>query len=279
VLQNLLFLAITFAVFWGTVFPLLSELATGTKITVGPPYFKKVTGPLFSALLLLMGVAPLFAWRKQAARRLGRALLIPFALSLALAAIWGYTHRMHPASYGALWLASFVVLAILFEFWKGVRARMVAWGENPLAALAGLVGRNQRRYGGYIIHLGVVLIGLGFIGDAYFKQETQGTLARGERLNIGAYSLRFEDLRAYPGEDGREVVEASTSLFRGDEFVRTLQPRRDYFVAQQQPITIPGVYSTAGADVYVLLVGWEEWADGAGGGSSSKSSSLDSASS
>jgi cytochrome c-type biogenesis protein CcmF len=256
-LQNLLFLAITFVVFWGTVFPILSELFVAEKITVGPPYFKKVTGPLFSALLLLMGIAPLFAWRKQAAQRLGRMMLYPFLLSLAWAAAWGYAHRMHPAAYFALWLVAFVVLSILFEFWKGVRARM-ARGENPLSALWSLIGRNQRRYGGYIIHLGVVMIGLGFIGDAYFKDETQVALARGESLTIGEYSLRFDNLESYPGSDGREVLEATASLYKNGEFIRTMKPRRDFFVVQRQPSTIPAVYSTPAEDVYVLLVGWEE---------------------
>lgn len=255
--QNALFLTITFVVFLGTVFPLLTEMVMGDKITVGPPYFQKTTGPLFAALVLLMGIAPLFAWRKQAAKTLGRAALVPFIASLLAAAVWGYSHRMHPASYFALWLVAFVVLAILFEFWKGVRARM-GRGENPLLALARLAGRNRRRYGGYVIHLGVVMIGMGFIGDAYFQQETQRALSQGESLALGEYSLRFDKLRMYAGSDGREVLEATTSLFKNGEFVRTLTPRRDFFTVQQQPMTIPAVHSTAAQDVYVLLVGWED---------------------
>ena len=144
VLQNVLFLAITFVVFLGTVFPLLSELVTGTKITVGPPYFQKATGPLFAALVLLMGLAPLFAWRKQAASRLGLVALAPLLGSFMWAGVWGYTHRMHPASYFALWLVAFVVLLILFEFVKGIQARMKR-GENPLVALVHLMGRSRRR--------------------------------------------------------------------------------------------------------------------------------------
>jgi cytochrome c-type biogenesis protein CcmF len=135
---------------------------------------------------------------------------------------------------------------------------MSARGEGPIQALSRLIGRNHRRYGGYVIHLGVVMIGLGFIGDAYFQQETQVALAKGESLTIGEYSLRFDELESYDGSDGREVLEATTSLFKNGEFIRTLQPRRDYFVVQKQPSTIPAVYSTPGADVYVLLVGWEE---------------------
>ncbi len=257
VLQNMLFLAVAFAVFWGTVFPLISELVTGTKITVGPPYFQRVTGPLFFALVLLMGIAPLFAWRKQAARVLGKAIWIPFLVSLILAGIWGTIHRMHPASIFGLWLATFALSAILAEFWKGIQARRVTRGENPFTALVNLIRRNHRRYGGYIIHIGVVLIAVGVIGDAYFKLETQGTVAQGEALSIGNYQLEFKELLGYPGSDGREIVEAVTSLSQNGQPIRDLSPRRDYFVVQQQPVSVPGVYSTPGADFYVLLVGWD----------------------
>ncbi|MCO6453490.1 MAG: heme lyase CcmF/NrfE family subunit [Caldilineales bacterium] len=257
-LQNVIFLAITFAVFWGTVFPMVSELFTGTKITVGPPYFQKVTGPLFAILVLLMGVAPLVAWRKQAARSLGRAMLIPFALALVGAILWGLLWDMHPAATLGLWLVLFVLFTTLAEFGKGMRARMAVRDENPWTALTRLIGRNRRRYGGYIVHLGVVMMALGIIGDAYFKQETQGALAVGETLAINDYTLRFDGLRQYPGSDGRDIVEASATLLRDGEVIREMRPRRDFFVVQQQPVTVPAVYSTPGADIYVLMVGWEE---------------------
>jgi cytochrome c-type biogenesis protein CcmF len=257
VLQNMLFLAVTFAVFWGTVFPLISELVTGTKITVGPPYFQRVTGPLFFALVLLMGVAPLIAWRKQAAKALGKAIWIPFAASIAITAIWGFVHRMHPASIFGLWLVTLTLSAIVAEFWKGVQARHATRGENPFTALFNLIGRNHRRYGGYIIHLGVVMIALGIIGDAYFKQETQGTVSQGEVVSIGDYQLEFKELLGYPGSDGRDIVEAVMALSQNGKLIREINPRRDYFVVQEQPVSVPGVYSTPGVDVYVLLIGWD----------------------
>lgn len=258
VLQNMLFLSVTFAVFWGTVFPLISELVTGTKITVGPPYFQRVTGPLFFALVLLMGIAPLFAWRKQALRALGKAIWIPFAASIVLAGIWGGIHRMHPASIFGLWLVTLTLSLILAEFWKGIQARHATRGENFFTALFNLINRNHRRYGGYIIHLSVVLIAMGVIGDAYFKLETQGTVAQGESLSIGGYQLQFKELLGYPGSDGREIVEAVTSLSQNGNLIRDLSPRRDYFVVQEQPVSVPGVYSTPGMDFYVLLVGWDD---------------------
>ena len=260
-LQNLLFLGITFAVFWGTIFPMISELVTGTKITVGPPFFKQVTGPLFAALVLLMGIGPLFAWRKQATAKLGKSLLIPFAGSVIVTLIAAFAHwprHPFPLALFGLWLVSLAALTTLFEFWRGARARMQSQGENFFAALGHLMWRNRRRYGGYIIHLGVVMMALGVVGDEFFKAETQGTVGVGESLAVENYTLRFDGLRQYPGSDGRDIVEASASLYREGEFVMTLKPRRDFFVTQQQPVTVPAVYSTPGADVYVLLVGWED---------------------
>jgi cytochrome c-type biogenesis protein CcmF len=256
-LQNMLFISITVAVFWGTVFPMLSELVTGDKITVGPPYFMKVTGPLFAALVLLMSVAPFFSWRKQSPKSLLRAILIPLVGSLVAVGIWGYVHRMHPGSIFALWLTSFVTLAILFEFWKGIKARMSSQHENPLLAAVNLIRRNPRRYGGYVIHLGVIMIGLAFIGEAYFQAETQKSVKVGESLNVAGYTAKYEGLREYSGTDGRDVVEASLGLYQNGKFITILNPRKDYFTAQQQPSTIPGVYSTAGEDVYTLLAGLE----------------------
>ncbi len=257
-LQNMLFVAITVAVFWGTVFPMISELITGDRITVGPPYFNKVTGPMFAALVLLMGVAPLFAWRRQAARTLGKALWAPFVVAVLFAVALGIRYHMHPAAVFGIWLISFVALTTLLEFWKGMRARMSARKEDPLTALARLITRNRRRYGGYIVHLAVCLMALAVIGDAYFKQETQAPLRIGETLTLNGYTIRFDGLREYLGSDGREVLEAEISLFKDGEFVRVLRPRRDYFIVQQQPVTIPAVHTTFAADVYVLLVGWEE---------------------
>jgi cytochrome c-type biogenesis protein CcmF len=165
---------------------------------------------------------------------------------------------MHPASIFGLWLVTLTLSLILAEFWKGVQARHTTRGENVLTALINLISRNHRRYGGYIIHLGVILIAMGVIGDAYFKLETQGTVSQGESLSIGGYQLQFKELLGYPGSDGREIVAASMNLSRDGQLIRELSPRRDYFVVQEQPVSVPGVYSTPGMDFYVLLVGWDE---------------------
>lgn len=257
-LQNWLFLGIAFATFWGTIFPMISELFTGDKITVGPPFYNKVNGPLFAALVLMMGIAPLFAWRQQSVARLGRNLWGPLAIALAITIGLLVLGIHNPAALFGYWLVAFVGLTTLWEFGKGVGARM-NHGENPLLALGRLMGRNRRRYGGYVVHLGVVMMALGVIGTNFFQQETQGMLTPGESLHLGRYTLTYESLRQYTLEGGdRQVTEAKVSLYRDGKFLQTLEPHKDFFLSTRQPLSIPAVFSRPGEDVYVLLVAWEE---------------------
>lgn len=257
-LQNLLFLGVTFATFWGTIFPMISELATGEKITVGPPFYNKVNGPLFAGLVLTMGIAPLVAWRRQSAARLGRVLWLPFALAVILTGGLALAGVRLPAALFGYWLVAFVGLTTLWEFGKGVRARM-KHGEGPAAALVYLMLRNRRRYGGYAVHLGVVMIALGVVGTNFFQQETQGALRPGDSLHVGSYTLTHETLRRYTLEGGdRQVTEARVSLYRDGKFLQRLLPHKDFFVSSGQPLSIPAVLSRPGEDVYVLLVAWEE---------------------
>ena len=263
-LNNLLFIGIAAVVFWGTVFPMISELVTGQTITVGPPFFNQATGPLFAGLVLLMGIAPLMAWRQASARQLGRLMQIPFVLALLLVIALAL---LGVRSWGALLgfgIAAFVALTTLLEFARGARARMRATGENPGAALLNLIARNRRRYGGYIIHLAVVLMAIGIIGSNAFQVETQGQLRPGEQLTLGRYVVTYDGLDEFFTDDGRQVARATVSVYRDGQFLSTLHPRRDYYIEAQQPMTIPGVRSTLEDDVYVLLVTWEPVAaDGA----------------
>ncbi len=258
-LNNLLFMGITVSVFWGTVFPLISEVATGQKISVGPPFYNRVTGPQFAALILLMGVAPLLAWRRASARQLGRLMLIPLALSLAVALILALRGVTSPGALFGFWLVAFVLLTTVLEFVRGAQARMKTGGESAFTALARLIARNQRRYGGYIIHLGVVVMALGVIGSTLFQIETQGRLSQGQALTLGAYTMVYDDLIAFRAEDGREVHRATVSVYRDGRLLTTLHPRRDLYLLEggAQPMTIPGVRSSIEDDFYVLLVDWE----------------------
>ena len=258
-LNNLLFMGIAVSVFIGMHYQMFSELIVGEKVTVGPPFYNQVTGPQFAGLVLLMGIAPLLAWRKASSQQLGRLMLIPFALSVvtvAALAVFGVR------SIGALigfWITSLVATTTLLEFVRGTRARMKSVGENALAALAHLITRNRRRYGGYVIHLGVILIAIGVIGAMLFQQETQGRLSRGEQMTLGRYVIVYEGLDAFQTNDDREVHRATVSVYRDGQFLQQLHPRRDIYSTGDglQPMTIPGVRSSLEDDFYVLLVGWE----------------------
>jgi cytochrome c-type biogenesis protein CcmF len=256
-LNNLLFMGILVVCFWGVIFPLISELFTGQKVTVGPPFYERATAPLFAGLLLLMGIAPLSAWRYTTAKTLGRAMWKPFIASLVIVGVVLLSGvRSLPALLG-FWLCGFVVSVTLYEFWRGAMARHHRAGESLPLALWRLAGRNRRRYGGYIIHLGVVLMAIGIIGIEMFQTETQGALQQGERLELDGYSISFDSLANFDTPDGRNVSRAVISVFRDGNYLGELHPRRDYYYESQQNMTIPGVRSTWEDDFYVLLVDWQ----------------------
>lgn len=256
-LNNLLFLGIMVVCFWGVIFPLISELVTGQKVTVGPPFYERATGPLFAGLLLLMGVAPLAAWRHSTAKTLGRAMWKPGLFSIAvLLALVAAGVRSAAALLG-FWLTAFVTSVTVYEFWRGALARHRRSGESLPVALARLSARNRRRYGGYIIHLGVVLMAVGIIGIELFQTETQGTIGQGESITLGEYTMTYDDLAIFDTDDGRNVARSVVSVYKNGRFVSELYPRRDFYYESQQPMTIPGVRSTMEDDFYVLLVDWQ----------------------
>jgi cytochrome c-type biogenesis protein CcmF len=256
-LNNLLFLGILVVCFWGVMFPLISELFTGQKVTVGPPFYVRATGPLFAGLLLLMGIAPLAAWGHSTLKTLGRAALKPALVSLVVPIVLFTVNVRKPAALLGFWLGAFVALITLYEFWRGTLARHRKSGENLPLALWRLAGRNRRRYGGFVIHLGVVLMSLGIIGMQLFQTETQGTIAQGQKLQIGGYAITYNSLAIFDTPDGRNVARAVVSVTKDGQYLGELHPRRDYYFESQQQMTIPGVRSTLADDLYVLLVDWQ----------------------
>ena len=257
-INNLLFIGITIVCFSGVVYPLVSELLTQQKATVGPPFYERATAPLFAGLLFLMGIAPLSAWGISTIRTLGRALWKPTIFSLIVLALVFFVAGVR--STGALigfWLVAFTVSITLYDYGRAIWARHRRAGENVFVALWRLAARNRRRYGGYIIHLGVTLMALGILGIEIFQTETQGTLRPGEALNLAGYTVTFRELQDFDHPDGRNVARAIVDVSRDGKLLGQLFPRRDYYYAQQQPMTIPGTRSTMEDDLYVLLVDWQ----------------------
>jgi cytochrome c-type biogenesis protein CcmF len=255
--NNLLFFGLFIECFWGVNFPLLSELVTGQKVTFGPAWYLRATGPLWGGLLLLMGIAPLSAWQISTWRTLGRAIWKPFIPSiLVLAAAFALGVRQPGALIG-FWLVGLVVSVTLFEYWRGISARRHSTGENIFVSVLKLTGKNRRRYGGYIIHLGIVLMGLGVIGIEAFQTQTQGALTPGQSLELAGYTVTYKSLAEFDIADGRNVARAVMDVTRDGKLLQELYPRRDYYYDSQQPMTIPGVRSTMEDDLYVILVDWQ----------------------
>ncbi len=255
--NNLLFLGLLIECFWGVNFPLLSELVTGQKVTFGPAWYLRTTGPLWAGLLLLMGIAPLSAWQISTGRTLGRAIWKPFIISLILPIISFAVGRRQPGALLGFWLVGLVIAVTLFEYYRGVAARSHSTGEGVLQSIWRLTSKNRRRYGGYIIHLGIVLMGIGVIGIESFQSQTQGTLTPGQSLELAGYSVTYRSLAEFDTADGKNVARAVMEVSKDGKILQELYPRRDYYYDAQQPMTIPGVRSTMDDDLYIILVDWQ----------------------
>ena len=255
-LNNLLFVGIAFAVFWGTLFPIISEAVRGIKITVGAPFYNAVVTPIGLALLLLTGICPLIAWRKTTPANFARKILFPsiFAiLGSILAYIWG-VRSIYPLT--TLTFCIFVSTTLFLEFFNGTKTRHAAFDEGYPTAFWNLVAKNKRRYGGHIIHFGVVLIFMALSASA-FNLEKQVTLQPGESFEIKKYTLRYDGLSNYPTANRQKLV-ATLTLFNDRHKVGILSPEKSLYTGQDQPTTDVAIYTSLKEDLYVILAGYDE---------------------
>jgi len=263
-LNNFVFCAVTFIVFLGTFWPMATELAADfipsvEKASVGPAWYNNTLWPLLVLLYLLMGIAPLVAWHTSSAKRLGKAILWPTVFAVVATVLIGvFTGFSNWLALGGFLVVLFSASVTVLEFHRGAIARVQAHAENYLEAIYTLMGRNRRRYGGYIIHLGVVILGLGVIATYGFQTETQKAVASGQTITLGDYTLEYRGLERFVATDGRFVTRVNTVVYKGGQQVATLAPRIDNYESGER-MTIPATYSTlAGDDFYVLLVSWEQ---------------------
>jgi cytochrome c-type biogenesis protein CcmF len=258
-INNLLFLGIAFAIFWGTIYPLVAEAVADQKVSVGAPYFKQVAGPLLGAMLLLMGIGPLMPWRRASREHLLHNFMLPVSgtvVGLLVIVVLGIRDPFAVLGFG---LCLFVLGAILQEFTRGAIARHRATGENYAFALGSLIRRNNRRYGGYVVHLAILLIGAGAIGSQIYQQQTQATLAPGQSVTLGNYTITSGGIQTTQ-QPGVTVTQGLLTV-NGTE---TLRPERDVFDNfPQQPSTKVGLRSTPVEDLYVVLSDWNGDATGA----------------
>jgi cytochrome c-type biogenesis protein CcmF len=251
--NNLVLLAACFAVLWGTLFPVLSEAVQGTKISVGPPFFNKVNIPIALFLLFLTGVGPLLAWRKTSLDSLRRNFGWPVVGGLAAGAAAFALGFRHLYSLVCLILGAFVTLTIAAEFFRGARVIGARSHRNFFSALGQLTMRNTRRYGGYIVHFGIVLIFIGIAGAA-FNQDKQIEMAAGSKMRIGPYTLLCQNF-SDEGSANYQAERATIEVFRNGKSEMLLYPERRFYPASQVTQTMVAIHSTLARDLYVVYAG------------------------
>src|SRR5713101_1689537 len=257
--NNLLFVVACFTVLWGTLFPVLSEWIQGHKITVGPPFFNRVMIPVALLLLLLTAVGPLLAWRRTSLESLKRNFRWPVLGALATGMLL-IAFGMRPWNDSAyfyslmtIMLSVMVALTVISEFVRGGRVIARHTGQNIFASMVHLAHRNTRRYGGYIVHFGVIVIMIGFAGAA-FNKDAEQEMGFGDRMNLGAYTLVCQ---SYTQEDkpnyGSEW--AIIDVFKGGKQIDTLYPEQRFYKASQQTSTMVANRSTMREDLYLVYEG------------------------
>ena len=249
-LNNVFLVAAAFTVFFGTVFPLLSEAVRGVKVSVGAPFFNQVNVPLFLSLVFLMGVGPLIAWRRASLESLKRNFLWPVALgSVAAAAAFALGVR---SLLAALTFATtvFVAATIVVDFTRATRARLRV-GESLLPAMGGLLLRHNRRYGGFVVHLGILIIALGVMGSHAWSVQTETTLHRGESAELAGYRFRFDGLTAVEESNHFKVIGAFT--VSNGRVLGVLRPAKKFYPQEQAPIAYVDYRLGLREDVYLVL--------------------------
>jgi cytochrome c-type biogenesis protein CcmF len=265
--NNLLFVLLCFTVLWGTWFPKISELVQGNKVTVGAPFYNRVAVPVALILLLLTAVGPLLAWRKTSTESLKRNFLWPTVAAIVVAAFlvitpesWGSPFGMRPwkdisyfYSLMAIALSVLVTATVASEFYRGGKVISEKTGQGMFASMVQLTHRNTRRYGGYIVHFGVVVVIIGLAGAAFNKDEEK-ELGYGDKMTIGDYTLVC---RSYTQDDKPNYASewAIMDIYKGGRQIDSLTPERRFYKASQQTTTLPSTRSTLSEDLYLVYEG------------------------
>jgi cytochrome c-type biogenesis protein CcmF len=250
-LNNVLLVAAAFTVFFGTVFPLLSEAVRGVKVSVGAPFFNQVNVPVFLSLLFLMGVGPLIAWRQASLENLRRNFLGPVLLGIAAAAVFRLLGVGSTLAVLTLALTVFVAGTIGLDVVRATRARL-RLGEGPLRALGRLVVRHNRRYGGFVVHLGILVIAVGITGSQAWSVQTETTVKRGEHAELAGYRLRFDGL-AESQESNHVKVTGRFTLVEGGPVGAVLRPAKKFYPQEQSPIAYVDYLLGLKDDLYLVL--------------------------
>lgn len=261
--NNMILLAACFTVLWGTLFPVISEYVQGSRVTVGAPFYNRVNIPIGLFLLFLTGIGPLLAWRSTSLRSIRRNFVLPSiavvatAVALIVAGVrpWRDGDDMHATIFSLVTfsLAAGVITAISAEFLRGASVVSTQTRKNLFGAIALLMRRNTRRYGGYIVHFGIVVMFIGIAGGA-FNQSHEQEMSFGDTLTIGPYKLVCQSI-TQDSNANYETDYALLDVYRDGKKITQLAPEKRFYLASQTPSTMVALHSTLAADLYVIFEG------------------------
>jgi cytochrome c-type biogenesis protein CcmF len=253
--NNWILLFCAFFVLFATMFPTLSEAVTGERITIGPPFFNRWMVPIGLTLLVLTGVGPLLAWRKTSTSNLKYQFMWPVATALVTAGLI-FALGVRVLSSGIAFVFSGFVFGTIFqEFWRGAVVRRKSTGTDLFTATIGLVGRSRRRYGGYIVHVGIVLMCLGFAGQG-FKQSIQVLLKPGQEATLGTYTVRMDALRV-TNDNQKQMVTGHFTVLEGGREIAKMYPARWFFNKHEEPTTEVAIRRSFQEDLYLNMPTFE----------------------
>ena len=255
--NNLFLTAFMFTVLVGTLFPLVAEYVRGVKVSVGEPFYNRMSLPMIVALLFLMGVGPALPWKSASRSEVKAKLLPPVAGALVMATVALVAGARNAYAVLAFAFVGFSALANLREFWTGAHARHLAHHEGWGTALARLVGGNRRRYGGYVAHLGVFLVALGIAASQSFRSEREATLKPGETLTVAGRTVRLREIWQRD-EKQRFVIGATLDILTNGQRSGVIEPRMNFYPTSQQPVPTPDVRSTLAGDLYLNLMAFAQ---------------------
>ncbi|WP_045517560.1 heme lyase CcmF/NrfE family subunit [Neobacillus niacini] len=256
-INNLLLVGAAFGVFWGTVFPLVSEAVRGTKVTVGMPFFNTVQAPILLSMMFVMAVCPLLAWQRSSLKNLKKNFFIPAILAvaaMALMVVLGIQKAWAVIGFGVIVL---LFITHFLEFYRGVKARRKMTNEKVYLSLYRLMTKNRRRYGGYIVHIGIAFIAMGIIGSQNYDVQTMKTVNLGDSIELKDYRINYERLDQ-KREGINDIVYAEMTVFKNGKRIGTIQPEKVFYGNWDQPSSEVGLITTLKEDLYVVLSDWED---------------------
>lgn len=252
---NLVLVVVTFVVLWGVVFPTVAGAIRGTDVGLDPGFFEVVTVPLTLILMFLIGLCPLLPWRGRDRSRLLKDAAWTAAPAVVVLIVLIALGLRKPYTLLSFTLAAFAAASITLQYGRGWRNRHKASGRGWVRSFGGMIWANRSRYGGFLVHLGVILVLVGITGSYAFKQVADGNLATGESLNVGRFELTYDDL-AFEQAPGKDVARATFTVRHDGEVVTNLEPVREYYYASDQVWTRVDIHSTLAGDLYVSLLGF-----------------------